>query len=46
VFDQDASLTQSPYVPTVVIDATGVLVSDGLGRWVLKPRSNADVTLK
>lgn len=46
VFDQDAGLTQSPYVPGVVIDAAGVLVPDGLGRWVIKPRANADVVLK
>jgi len=46
VFDQDAGLTQSPYVPTVVIDATGVLVPDGLGRWVIKPRANTDVVLR
>ena len=46
VFDQDAGLTQSVYVPGVVIDATGVLVPDGLGRWVIKPRANADVVVK
>jgi hypothetical protein len=41
VFDQDASLTITPFVPGVVIDATGVLVADGTGRWVLKPRTTA-----
>jgi hypothetical protein len=46
VFDQDAGLTQSPYVPGVVINATGVLVPDGAGRWVLKPRNNTDVLLR
>jgi len=46
VFDQQAGLTRSPFVPGVTMDATGVLVPDGTGRWVLKPRSNLDVVLK
>lgn len=46
VFDQDAGLTRTPYVPGVVIDATGVLVPDGVGGWRLKPRSNSDLVVK
>jgi hypothetical protein len=46
VFDRHASLTRTPYVPGVVIDATGVLLPDGAGGWVLKPRSNNDVVKK
>jgi hypothetical protein len=41
VFDQDASLTFAPFVPGVIIDATGLLVPDGAGRWSLKPRTTA-----
>jgi hypothetical protein len=46
VLDEDASLTRTPYVPGVVIDATGVLVPDGAGAWVLKPRNNGDLVVK
>lgn len=46
VFDQDASLTRTPYVPGVTIDVIGVLVPTAPGSWVLKPRRNADVVLK
>jgi hypothetical protein len=46
VFDEDAGLTRTPYVPGVVIDAAGVLVPDGLGAWRLKPRSNSDLVAK
>jgi hypothetical protein len=46
VLDQDAGLTRTPYVPGVVIDATGVLVPDGSGAWVLKPRNNSDLVAK
>jgi hypothetical protein len=46
VLDQDASLTRTPYVPGVVIDAVGVLVPDGAGGWLLKPRNNADLVVK
>jgi hypothetical protein len=46
VFDEDAGLTRTPYVPGAVIDATGVLVPDGLGAWRLKPRSNSDLVVK
>jgi hypothetical protein len=46
VFDEDAGLTRTPYVRGVVIDATGVLVPDGLGAWRLKPRSNSDLVAK
>jgi hypothetical protein len=46
VLDNDASLTRTPYVPGVVMDATGVLVPDGAGAWLLKPRVNADLVAK
>jgi hypothetical protein len=46
ILDQDAGLTRTPYVPGVVIDATGVLVPDGAGAWVLKPRNNSDLVMK
>jgi hypothetical protein len=31
------------YVPDAVLDVWGVLVPDGSGGWVLKPRGTADV---
>jgi hypothetical protein len=46
VLDGDAGLTRTPYVPGVVIDATGVLVPTGAGTWVLKPRNNGDLVVK
>jgi hypothetical protein len=46
VFDKDASLTRTGYVPGAVIDVTGLLVPDGAGAWRLKPRTNADVQVK
>jgi hypothetical protein len=46
VFDKDAGLTRTGYVPGTVIDATGLLVPDGAGAWRLKPRTNADVQVK
>jgi hypothetical protein len=46
VFDGDAVLTISPYVPGVTVDATGVLVPTGSGTWRLKPRVTTDVVLR
>ena len=46
VFDQDAGLTRTPYVPGVIVDVTGVLVPDGLGGWLVKPRANSDLVVK
>jgi len=46
VLDQDAGLARTPYVPGVLIDATGVLVPTGGGTWVLKPRLNSDMVVK
>jgi hypothetical protein len=46
VLDGDAGLTRTPYVPGVLIDATGVLVADGLGTWRLMPRINTDLVVK
>ncbi len=45
VLDDDANFTLTPFRPTVVIDATGLLVPVGPGVWRLKPRSDADVTV-
>jgi hypothetical protein len=46
VFDADAILTVSTYVPGVTVDATGVLVPTGSGTWRLKPRVFTDVVLR
>ncbi|HKI95660.1 MAG TPA: carboxypeptidase-like regulatory domain-containing protein, partial [Gemmatimonadales bacterium] len=46
VFDQNASLTRTPYVPGVKVDVTGLLVPSGTGDWVLRPRANSDVVKK
>jgi hypothetical protein len=46
VFDGDAALTISPYVPGVRMIVTGVLVPTGAGTWRLKPRINNDVVLQ
>jgi len=46
VLDEDAGLSRTGYVPGVVIDVTGVMVPDGLGGWVLKPRYNIDLVVK
>jgi len=46
VFDQDAGLTRTAFVPGVVIDATGLLVPDGAGAWRIKPRVVADLVVK
>jgi hypothetical protein len=43
VFDGDASLTVSTFVPGARIDATGVLVPTVSGPWRLKPRVNFPV---
>ncbi|HEX9729015.1 MAG TPA: hypothetical protein VGA37_10965 [Gemmatimonadales bacterium] len=46
VFDQDAGLTRTPYVPMVLIDVTGLLVPTGAGTWRIKPRTSSDVVEK
>ncbi len=52
VFDIDAGLTipiitlPDSVTQATVMDVTGVLVPDGSGAWLLKPRVNADVTLQ
>jgi len=46
VFDQDAAgLNPTAFVPGAVIDATGLLVPDGVGVWRLKPRTVADLSV-
>lgn len=46
VFDADAGLTRTLFVPRAIVDFTGVLVPSGTGSWRLKPRANADVVFK
>jgi hypothetical protein len=48
VFDEDLSFTdmRTLYVPAAAIDATGVLVPDGLGAWRLKPRGDSDLVVR
>jgi hypothetical protein len=46
VFDADAGLTRTQFVPRAIVDFTGVLVPSGTGSWHLKPRANADVVFK
>ena len=43
VFDGDLNLDLSPYIPEAVLDVWGLLVADGVGTWVLKPRGANDV---
>lgn len=46
LFDEDIGFADlSPFVPGAVIDAIGVLVPDGAGAWILKPRGDADLTI-
>ncbi|HSG82801.1 MAG TPA: hypothetical protein VLC48_11145 [Gemmatimonadota bacterium] len=47
LLDVDAPITDPPqYIPTAVLDVVGLLVPDGAGAWVLKPRSDADLTVR
>lgn len=48
VFDEDLRFTdmRTLYVPAAAIDATGVLVPDGLGAWRLKPRGDSDLVVR
>jgi len=46
ILDEDAGLTRTPYMPGTLIDATGLLLPDGAGAWVLKPRNNSDLVVK
>lgn len=43
VLDADITFDRAPYQPAAVIDATGLLVPTGTGRWRLKPRSEDDL---
>ena len=46
VFDGDIPFNVDAYVPGAIITAVGLLVPTGLGTWVVKPRSAADVVLQ
>lgn len=47
LLDNDVAFAAlGPFLPDSVIDATGVLVPRAAGDWVLKPRSDADLTVK
>jgi uncharacterized protein YjdB len=41
-----AGFNRIPYVPGTVLNVTGLLVPDGSGSWVLKPRGPGDVTVQ
>ncbi len=47
LLDKDAPIdTPEQYEPGVTIDAIGLLVPEGAGGWIVKPRSDADLTIK
>ncbi len=46
LLDRDVGFRLGPYIPGAVVDATGLLVPAGPGRWRLKPRAEADVVFK
>jgi hypothetical protein len=47
LLDQDAPIDNpAQYTPGTVIDAVGLLVPDGAGAWILKPRSSSDLTTR
>ncbi|UCF20473.1 MAG: hypothetical protein JSU87_03425 [Gemmatimonadota bacterium] len=47
LLDKDVLFTDlSPFVPGAVIDARGLLVPDGSGRWRLKPRGDDDLVVR
>lgn len=44
ILDSNIGFTRTQFRPTRVLSVRGVLVPDGLGGWVLKPRGTGDVT--
>jgi len=47
LLDKDAPIdTPTQYEPGVTIDVVGLLVPDGAGGWLVKPRSDTDLTIK
>lgn len=46
VLDADANLISAPYVPSIKVDAIGLLVPTDSGTWALKPRANTDLAKK
>jgi len=46
ILEQDLAIDKSAFLPDTTLDATGVLVPDGLGSWVLKPRGQSDLVIK
>ena len=43
VFDKDVSFNLAPLVPGALLNVWGLLVAEGGGVWVLKPRGVGDV---
>jgi len=47
LLDKDVAFgSLTPFVPDAVIDAKGLLVPDGAGAWILKPRTSTDLLLR
>ena len=46
LLDADITFDTAGLDPDVAIDVTGVLVPDGAGAWVLKPREQGDITIR
>ena len=45
VLDGDVAFTTAAYTPTTVVTVRGLLVPSGtIGKWVLKPRVQGDVS--
>ena len=45
VLDGDGNFTEALFIPGMSVTGEGVLVPTGTGTWVIKPRSQADVTI-
>jgi hypothetical protein len=43
--DRSSGINTSPFIPGAQLTVTGVLVTAGLGKWQLKPRTAADLTV-
>jgi hypothetical protein len=47
LLDKDAPIANPElFVPGMLIDVLGLLVPDGTGSWILKPRTNLDLTIR
>ncbi len=45
ILDSQGGFNQAAFIPGRVLNARGILVPDGTGRWQLKPRGGGDVTV-